>query len=469
MPSIASGRPTIPLETFTTRPQPRSSMSGTSARERLIGANTLIANADCSSRGSVLSVGPSGQTTAALLIRISTPPSSRTTAAIACGTWSGSPRSAGATFATRPRARTSSAVSSSSSCERASNETFAPAWASATAVARPMPLPAPVTSACAQPGGLESPNIIGSRGSASSPGATGLGRSSPRSGCRSRSRERPQRRHGHAVPDEMRIGPGIALLALVDCDAAVVALDLDDHPPAPVDRGARELLADLRDLGRLPDAAPELVAPRVLADPHDRRIDARLGGRGTSGRPNRDRVVARLLVAGDLTQSHPDLVRRGVTPVPEAVPAVADNELRVEDEGERKEGPVRLVGELDQVELFGDEAILVRDEGEVGADPGAEGAVDVGRVDRDDCDPTVLALDLVLHGDEVAQPDLLLRAPPAAHERQHQRVVVGDQGEPARCPRVVRKAQVGERVAGHEIGSHRSFTTLVVVHAAMVA
>src|SRR5918992_4926417 len=149
MPSIASGRPTIPLETLTTRPQPRSSMSGTTARARLIGANTLIANADCNSPGSVLSVGPTGQTTAALLIRMSTPPSSPTTAAITCGTWSGSPRSAGATFATRPRARTSSAVSSSSSCERASNETFAPAWASATAVARPMPLPAPVTSACA--------------------------------------------------------------------------------------------------------------------------------------------------------------------------------------------------------------------------------------------------------------------------------------------------------------------------------
>src|SRR5918992_571937 len=149
MPSIASGRPTIPLETLTTRPQPRSSMSGTTARARLIGANTLIANADCSSPGSVLSIGPTGQTTAALLIRMSTPPSSPTTAAIACGTWSASPRSAGAAFATRPRARTSSAVSSSSSCERASNETFAPAWASATAVARPMPLPAPVTSACA--------------------------------------------------------------------------------------------------------------------------------------------------------------------------------------------------------------------------------------------------------------------------------------------------------------------------------
>src|SRR5919106_3013741 len=147
MPSIASGRPTIPLETLTTRPQPRSSMSGTTARARLIGANTLIANADCSSPGSVLSVGPTGQTTAALLIRMSTPPSSPTTAAIACGTWSGSPRSAGATFATRPRARTSSAVSSSSSCERASSETFAPAWARASAVARPMPLPAPVTSA----------------------------------------------------------------------------------------------------------------------------------------------------------------------------------------------------------------------------------------------------------------------------------------------------------------------------------
>src|ERR687892_717129 len=149
MPSIASGRPTTPLETLTTRPQPRSSMLGTTARARLIGANTLIANADCSSPGSVFSVGPTGQTTAALLIRMSTPPSSPTAAAIACGTWSGSPRSAGATFATRPRARTSSAVSSSSSCERASNETFAPAWASATAVARPMPLPAPVTSACA--------------------------------------------------------------------------------------------------------------------------------------------------------------------------------------------------------------------------------------------------------------------------------------------------------------------------------
>ena len=72
------------------------------------------------------------------------------------------------------------------------------------------------------------------------------------------------------------------------------------------------------------------------------------------------------------------------------------------------------VGALEQVELARHAPVLVGEERERRADAGAERAVDVRRVDRDRDERAVLALDLLLHRDEHARSDLLLRAPPAA-------------------------------------------------------
>jgi hypothetical protein len=77
---------------------------------------------------------------------------------------------------------------------------------------------------------------------------------------------------------------------------------------------------------------------------------------------------------------------------------------------------VELIRELEQVELLCDRSSLVGEEREVGAQPGAKRAVDVRVVHGDDRDAAVFALDLVLQGDEVAEPDLLLGTPPAANE-----------------------------------------------------
>src|SRR5437867_4049262 len=74
-------------------------------------------------------------------------------------------------------------------------------------------------------------------------------------------------------------------------------------------------------LGRLAPAAAalELAALGVLAHPYDLAVDARVGRCALL--PHGLRVEARLLGAGDLPQSQPQLVRGGVAPVPEAAPA----------------------------------------------------------------------------------------------------------------------------------------------------
>jgi hypothetical protein len=87
---------------------------------------------------------------------------------------------------------------------------------------------------------------------------------------------------------------------------------------------------------------------------------------------------------------------------------------------------VLRVAELEQVELLADQPLLVREERELRAEPSPEGAVDVRRVDGDGGEPAVLALDLVLHCDEGVQAHLLLGAPLAAHEAEHQRMAVRD-------------------------------------------
>ena len=115
---------------------------------------------------------------------------------------------------------------------------------------------------------------------------------------------------------------------------------------------------------------------------------------------------------------------------------------------------MRLVRELQQVELVRDRAVDVREEGEVAAEARAEGAVDVRLVDGDGGDAAELALDLVLEVDEVAQAHLLLRAPPAAHEREDQRLAGRELAQRALAAACVGQSQVGERVAGCEVVPH---------------
>src|SRR5271155_6144898 len=96
---MVPGWSTIPLDTFTIRPQPRSSIAGTSAKVRRIGASTLTANADDHAERAVETVGPTGWTTAALFTRRSTGPSSLTAVATASATATWSATSAGSTSA----------------------------------------------------------------------------------------------------------------------------------------------------------------------------------------------------------------------------------------------------------------------------------------------------------------------------------------------------------------------------------
>src|SRR5918996_2624232 len=215
-----------------------------------------------------------------------------------------------------------------------------------------------------------------------------------------------------------------------------------------------ELCADVGDLA-LVGATPELLPLRVLADPDDLGVDSGVGRRRPARLPDGLRVEGGLLGAHDLPERLAELVRSRVAPEPEAAPVPVDAEARVEDEREREIGPVKLVRELEQIELLGDRPVLVREEGEVGAQSGAEGAVHVRLVDGDDGDLPVLALDLVLEGDEVAQAHLLLRAPPAAHEGEHERLLLRDLAERQLLARRLGQAQVGERVAGSQVVSHR--------------
>jgi hypothetical protein len=120
---------------------------------------------------------------------------------------------------------------------------------------------------------------------------------------------------------------------------------------------------------------------------------------------------------------------------------------------------VQLVGELEQVELLGQRAVLVGEEGEVGADSGAEGAVDVRLVDGHHGDAPVLPLDLVLERDEVPDAHLLLGAPPSAHEGEDDGLVRRDPAQHELAARVLGEFDVREVVAADEIRSHRFLLT----------
>ncbi len=129
------------------RPQPASSIPGRTDALSTIGPRTLIASAAVTAAGSRSGVGPSGQTTAALFTRSSTGPSSATARASAAWACVVLPTSAGTASAVRPRSWISAATASSWSPLRAIRATLAPASASPSATSRPIPRPAPVTSA----------------------------------------------------------------------------------------------------------------------------------------------------------------------------------------------------------------------------------------------------------------------------------------------------------------------------------
>ncbi len=82
----------------------------------------------------------------ALFTTTSTGPHALVAASKAAATWAGSVTSAGTATAWPPSATIRAAASSSSARRRATRATRAPAAPKATAVARPMPLDAPVTS-----------------------------------------------------------------------------------------------------------------------------------------------------------------------------------------------------------------------------------------------------------------------------------------------------------------------------------
>ena len=84
---------------------------------------------------------------AALLTRQSTRPNRSTAAATIASTWSGSRTSVGCAAARPPAASISATVSSSGSGRRPATTTDAPSRANSWAMARPIPLPPPVTSA----------------------------------------------------------------------------------------------------------------------------------------------------------------------------------------------------------------------------------------------------------------------------------------------------------------------------------
>ena len=128
------------------RPQLPSSMPGRAMKLSRAAAVRLTAIAVAHCCASMAGLGPSGQTTPALLISTCTGPQRCPIAASAPATWSGSATSAGRPSAWPPRpviARRSGDLAA----ERASTATCAPCSASPRLMACPMPRPPPVTRA----------------------------------------------------------------------------------------------------------------------------------------------------------------------------------------------------------------------------------------------------------------------------------------------------------------------------------
>ena len=86
--------------------------------------------------------------------------------------------------------------------------------------------------------------------------------------------------------------------------------------------------------------------------------------------------------------------------------------------------------------------------------PARKAADDRGRVDAHGHDARVGDLRLVLQRDQAAEERLLLRAPPAAEELQHDRVAADELREAAAVARVVVELDVRERPARGEVDGH---------------
>jgi hypothetical protein len=100
-----------------------------------------------------------------------------------------------------------------------------------------------------------------------------------------------------------------------------------------------------------------------------------------------------------------------------------------------------LVRQLEEIELRGSPSVFVREEGESGSETGAERTIHVWLIDRDDGDPSILALDLLLHLDEPTDANLLLRAPPPAYEAENEGLAIRDVVERERGTGVVGERQ----------------------------
>ena len=102
------------------------------------------------------------------------------------------------------------------------------------------------------------------------------------------------------------------------------------------------------------------------------------------------------------------------------------------------------IGAFEQPEPAEPAPLCVGEEGEARAEAGAEGRLDLGRIDAEDDDARVGDLELVLEPAELAHVALLLGAPPAARAEQDERIAAGELGQAAVPTGVVGEVQVGE-------------------------
>ena len=149
MPALAAEYTASPLEPtrpaselmLTIRPRRRSIMPSSTARVTRIGPFKLIART-LSQVSSALFTNGSALSQPALLTRMSVGPRRRSASAIAAAT-----APASVTSMRRPMPPTASPASRAVRSSTSSAATFAPSAARRSAIARPMPRPAPVTSA----------------------------------------------------------------------------------------------------------------------------------------------------------------------------------------------------------------------------------------------------------------------------------------------------------------------------------
>src|SRR5436190_23346597 len=132
-------------QTFTTRPQPRSTIRGIAARIARIGAITFTSQAAFHS-SSATSSRPRRFDVPALLTSTSSEPNRSSAAATRRSPASGAVTSRLIPVASPPASAHLKTASSNASCERATSTTRAPSRQSRSATARPIPRVAPVTA-----------------------------------------------------------------------------------------------------------------------------------------------------------------------------------------------------------------------------------------------------------------------------------------------------------------------------------